>query len=162
MGPSKIGTATTHRPRLIFDGPLALAFGAIYGFGVGIGFAVAENIFYLSNDAQGAGPMLAISRVLSTSLMHATASSLVGISLGGLRRKPTRTCCDSGCGAASALALAACRDRLAVGPAIVPARPGTGERTDELHRDGPATATNLRTRCNAVRREFSRFRDLRS
>jgi RsiW-degrading membrane proteinase PrsW (M82 family) len=58
--------------------------GAIYGFGVGIGFAVVENLFYLSNS--NADLTLAISRVLSTSLMHATASGMVGISLGRLRR----------------------------------------------------------------------------
>lgn len=60
---------------------------AIYGFGVGIGFAVVENIFYLSNYAGTTGSVaLAISRVLTASLMHATASGMVGISLGRLRR----------------------------------------------------------------------------
>ena len=57
--------------------------GAVYGFGVGIGFAVIENFAYVS-----ASPSLslAIMRVLSTSLMHAMASGVVGISLGRLRR----------------------------------------------------------------------------
>jgi RsiW-degrading membrane proteinase PrsW (M82 family)/CRP-like cAMP-binding protein len=59
--------------------------GAVYGFGVGIGFAVVENISYLSGSPN-AGLTLAITRVLSTSLMHATASGMVGISLGRLRR----------------------------------------------------------------------------
>lgn len=61
--------------------------GAIYGFAVGIGFSVSENIFYL-NLARGseANLTLAISRVLSTALMHATTSAIVGISLGRLRR----------------------------------------------------------------------------
>lgn len=59
--------------------------GAIYGFAVGIGFAVIENVFYLSSTPDAA-LSLAISRVLSTSLMHATASAMVGISLGRLRR----------------------------------------------------------------------------
>lgn len=58
--------------------------GAVYGFGVGIGFSVVENLFYLANA--NADLTLAISRVLSTSLMHATASAMVGISLGQLRR----------------------------------------------------------------------------
>lgn len=57
--------------------------GAIYGFAAGIGFSVAENLFYL----HGYGSLgLVITRVLSASLMHATASGLVGISLGRVRR----------------------------------------------------------------------------
>lgn len=60
--------------------------GATYGFGAGIGFAVAENIDYLSSASTGATLSLAISRVLSASLMHATASAMVGISLGRIRR----------------------------------------------------------------------------
>lgn len=62
--------------------------GAIYGFGVGIGFAMMENVVYLSSS--NAVLALAISRVLSTSLMHAMASALVGISLGRLRRSNAR------------------------------------------------------------------------
>ncbi len=57
--------------------------GAVYGFGVGIGFAVVENFAYLSSAPSLA---LAVTRVLSTSLMHASASAVVGISLGRLRR----------------------------------------------------------------------------
>jgi CRP-like cAMP-binding protein/RsiW-degrading membrane proteinase PrsW (M82 family) len=60
--------------------------GAIYGFSAGIGFAMTENIFYVYNDASGASITLAISRVLSAALMHATASAVVGISLGLSRR----------------------------------------------------------------------------
>ncbi len=59
--------------------------GAIYGFSVGVGFSVAENLLYISqfpNAALG----LTISRVLSTSLMHASVSALVGFMLGRLRR----------------------------------------------------------------------------
>jgi RsiW-degrading membrane proteinase PrsW (M82 family) len=55
--------------------------GAIYGFAVGMGFAIFENYFYLYNfpgDEIGT----AVSRVLSTNLMHATASATVGVSLG--------------------------------------------------------------------------------
>ena len=58
--------------------------GAIYGFAVGMGFAVFENYFYLYNfpsDEVGT----AVSRVLSTNLMHATASATVGIGLGFAR-----------------------------------------------------------------------------
>ena len=54
--------------------------GAIYGFAVGIGFAVFENYQYLLDSS--AALNLAIARVISTNLMHATASALVGIALG--------------------------------------------------------------------------------
>lgn len=59
--------------------------GAVYGFSVGIGFSVTENISYISSQDTGV-LILAISRVLSTSLMHATSSAMVGIALGRLRR----------------------------------------------------------------------------
>jgi hypothetical protein len=55
--------------------------GAIYGFAVGIGFAVFENYFYLSQD-EAQALSTAIGRVLSTNLMHATASAVVGTALG--------------------------------------------------------------------------------
>lgn len=64
--------------------------GAIYGFCVGIGFAVMENYFYIANSGNAA-LSLAISRVLSTSLMHAMASALMGIALGRLRRATGRS-----------------------------------------------------------------------
>lgn len=59
--------------------------GAIYGFGVGIGFAAVENLSCISCTMSP--PLaLAVSRVLSTALMHAVASAIVGLSLGALRR----------------------------------------------------------------------------
>lgn len=60
--------------------------GAVYGFAVGIGFAVMENFYYIKDLQANAALTVAISRVLSASLMHATASALVGIMLGRLRR----------------------------------------------------------------------------
>lgn len=59
--------------------------GAIYGFSVGVGFAVAENLLYIS-QAPSAALGLTISRVLSTTLMHASVSAVVGFMLGRLRR----------------------------------------------------------------------------
>ena len=56
--------------------------GAIYGVAVGIGFAVFENTLYLSNNPDIS---VAISRVISTNLMHATATGIVGIALGWAR-----------------------------------------------------------------------------
>ncbi len=55
--------------------------GAIYGFAAGMGFAIFENYFYLfqnSSAALGVG----VGRVLSTNLIHATGSALIGIALG--------------------------------------------------------------------------------
>ncbi len=64
--------------------------GAVYGIAVGIGFALSENLFIYLPGAGEAVLATAISRTLSTSLMHATASGLVGISLGRLRRVSDR------------------------------------------------------------------------
>lgn len=55
--------------------------GAIYGFAVGIGFAVVENYFYIFENI-GFALDVAIARVISTNLMHATASALIGIAFG--------------------------------------------------------------------------------
>lgn len=55
--------------------------GAIYGFAAGIGFAIVENYYYVYYTPDAALG-LAVARVLSTNLMHASASALVGIALG--------------------------------------------------------------------------------
>jgi len=58
--------------------------GAIYGFAVGIGFAIVENVEYvLANPASALA--LAFLRVASTNLLHATASGSIGIALGWAR-----------------------------------------------------------------------------
>lgn len=56
--------------------------GAIYGFAVGMGFAVVENTLYLATNGDLS---TALSRVVSTNLMHATATAMVGIALGRAR-----------------------------------------------------------------------------
>jgi RsiW-degrading membrane proteinase PrsW (M82 family) len=55
--------------------------GAIYGFAAGIGFAVIENYSYIFGYPQAALGV-AVSRVISTNLVHATASGSLGIALG--------------------------------------------------------------------------------
>jgi RsiW-degrading membrane proteinase PrsW (M82 family) len=55
--------------------------GAIYGFAGGTAFAVLENPFYAMNTPNS-GVALMLMRAFSTSLMHGTATALVGISLG--------------------------------------------------------------------------------
>ncbi|MBI2906448.1 MAG: PrsW family intramembrane metalloprotease [Chloroflexi bacterium] len=59
--------------------------GAIYGFASGTAFAVLENLLYLSRASAEEGLFLALGRAFSTSLMHGSATALVGISLGRLR-----------------------------------------------------------------------------
>jgi len=62
--------------------------GAIYGFAVGIGFAIFENYDYiLATPGMGLG--VAIARVLSVNLIHASATALVGVTLGLARFKHT-------------------------------------------------------------------------
>lgn len=54
--------------------------GALYGFGAGIGFAIVENIEYVNGNAELA-LIVALARVFSTNLMHATGSGLIGTAL---------------------------------------------------------------------------------
>jgi RsiW-degrading membrane proteinase PrsW (M82 family) len=63
--------------------------GAIYGFAAGIGFAIFENFEYVLGH-QSIALQLAISRVLSTNLIHATGSALIGIALGLARFNRSR------------------------------------------------------------------------
>ena len=55
--------------------------GAIYGFAVGMGFAVFENYQYILNEPIAALDV-AVGRVISTNLMHASASAVTGIAFG--------------------------------------------------------------------------------
>lgn len=54
--------------------------GALYGFGAGIGFAIIENFEYVTGNPEIA-LTVAIARVFSTNLVHATASGLIGTAL---------------------------------------------------------------------------------
>jgi hypothetical protein len=56
----------------------------IYGFAIGIGFAVVENFEYVLSFGN-AGLSVAISRVISTNLIHASATGIVGIGIGKAR-----------------------------------------------------------------------------
>jgi RsiW-degrading membrane proteinase PrsW (M82 family) len=55
--------------------------GAIYGFAVGIGFAVIENFDYVLGASTGALDV-AVGRVISTNMIHAAGSAIVGIAAG--------------------------------------------------------------------------------
>jgi hypothetical protein len=64
--------------------------GAIYGFAAGIAFAIVENFQYILGDSYSAMSM-AINRVISTNLMHAAATAILGILLGVARfEKPIK------------------------------------------------------------------------
>lgn len=82
--------------------------GAIYGFTVGTGFAVIENVSYLYRVPESATLAIAVIRVFSAALLHGTASGIVGTTLGRLRFREGRSRTLSfilGLGAAIALHL---------------------------------------------------------
>jgi RsiW-degrading membrane proteinase PrsW (M82 family) len=58
--------------------------GAIYGFAIGIGFAVVENFVNLSTNPAALLP-IAVTRVLTVNLMHGAATGLVGAAVGRAR-----------------------------------------------------------------------------
>ena len=60
--------------------------GAIYGFSAGIGFAVVENFEYILGNPNAA-LSTAVTRVISTNLMHAAATATLGIVLALARFK---------------------------------------------------------------------------
>lgn len=64
--------------------------GAVYGFSAGIGFAVIENYEYVSGDPTIA-LAVAIQRVFSTNLIHASSSAIIGITLGLFRLETSRS-----------------------------------------------------------------------
>jgi len=69
--------------------------GMAYGFAVGTGFALSENLFYVGSYPHDA-LSIAVARVLSVSLMHAYTTAMVGTVVGGsmhclARARHTRT-----------------------------------------------------------------------
>ncbi len=63
--------------------------GAIYGFATGIGFAIIENFQYMAENP-GNTLVVALVRVVSANLMHATGCALIGIALGLARFDASR------------------------------------------------------------------------
>ena len=57
--------------------------GAIFGFAAGTAFAMVENLFYLTRARDLMA--MSVNRVFSTSLMHGSASALVGVAVGRAR-----------------------------------------------------------------------------
>jgi RsiW-degrading membrane proteinase PrsW (M82 family) len=54
--------------------------GALYGFGAGVGFAIVENYEYVMGYSDTA-MMVAVARVFSTNLVHATGTGIIGTAL---------------------------------------------------------------------------------
>lgn len=64
--------------------------GMAYGFAIGIGFAMVENLVYVVNNPD-TGVQLAMTRSLSTSLVHGFTTALVGTIAGASLPFPNRT-----------------------------------------------------------------------
>ena len=64
--------------------------GAIYGFAVGIGFSIVEVFFYISQMPDQA-LLIALSRGLSTCIMHGTTTGLIGAAIGRARLQDIRS-----------------------------------------------------------------------
>jgi RsiW-degrading membrane proteinase PrsW (M82 family)/cell division protein ZapA (FtsZ GTPase activity inhibitor) len=57
--------------------------GAVYGFAAGIGFAIAENMLYLSRVDVDTGVVVATTRAFCSSVMHGSCTAIVGMALAG-------------------------------------------------------------------------------
>jgi RsiW-degrading membrane proteinase PrsW (M82 family)/cell division protein ZapA (FtsZ GTPase activity inhibitor) len=57
--------------------------GAVYGFASGIGFAIAENMLYLSRVDVDTGVIVATSRAFAASVHHGSTTAIVGMCLAG-------------------------------------------------------------------------------
>jgi RsiW-degrading membrane proteinase PrsW (M82 family) len=64
--------------------------GMAYGFAIGTGFALSENLLYISGSPHDA-LAIALARVLSVSLMHAYTTAIVGTVVGGSLHLPDFT-----------------------------------------------------------------------
>jgi RsiW-degrading membrane proteinase PrsW (M82 family) len=57
--------------------------GAVYGFASGIGFAVAENMLYLSRVDVDTGVVVGTMRAFVSSIMHGSTTAFVGMAVAG-------------------------------------------------------------------------------
>lgn len=64
--------------------------GAIYGFAAGIGFSIVEVFLYISQMPHQA-VLIALSRGLSTCIMHGTTTGLIGAAVGRARLQAIRS-----------------------------------------------------------------------
>jgi RsiW-degrading membrane proteinase PrsW (M82 family) len=57
--------------------------GAVYGFASGIGFAIVENMLYLSRVDVDTGVVIGTTRAFLASVLHGSTSAIVGMAVGG-------------------------------------------------------------------------------
>jgi RsiW-degrading membrane proteinase PrsW (M82 family) len=57
--------------------------GAVYGFASGIGFAIAENMLYLSRVDVDTGLVVGTTRAFVSSVMHGSTTAIVGMAVAG-------------------------------------------------------------------------------
>jgi RsiW-degrading membrane proteinase PrsW (M82 family) len=57
--------------------------GAVYGFASGIGFAIAENMLYLSRVDVDTGLIVGTTRAFVSSVMHGSTTAIVGMAVAG-------------------------------------------------------------------------------
>src|SRR6266705_5120143 len=57
--------------------------GAVYGFASGIGFAIAENMLYLSRVDMDTGLVLGTIRAFISSMGHGSSTAMVGMAVAG-------------------------------------------------------------------------------
>jgi RsiW-degrading membrane proteinase PrsW (M82 family) len=62
--------------------------GAVYGFATGIGFAIAENMLYLSRVDVDTGIVVATIRAFISSVGHGSSTAIVGMALAGFPMGP--------------------------------------------------------------------------
>jgi len=62
--------------------------GAVYGFAVGVGFAIAENMLYLSRVDADTGVVVATTRAFLASMGHGSLTAIVGMALAGFPLGP--------------------------------------------------------------------------
>lgn len=57
--------------------------GAVYGFASGIGFAIAENMLYLSRVDLDTGLIVGTTRAFTASVLHGSTTAIVGMAVAG-------------------------------------------------------------------------------
>ncbi|HEX7271376.1 MAG TPA: PrsW family glutamic-type intramembrane protease [Casimicrobiaceae bacterium] len=62
--------------------------GAVYGFAAGTGFAIAENMLYLSRVDVDTGVVLGTLRAFEASVLHGSTTAIVGMALAGFPLGP--------------------------------------------------------------------------
>jgi hypothetical protein len=57
--------------------------GAVYGFASGVGFAIAENMLYLSRVEMDTGIIVSTLRAFAASVLHGSTTAIVGMAVAG-------------------------------------------------------------------------------